>query len=456
MTGLTLKNIANVVGGKLYCDKIYEDRTIDGVTIDSRLVEKDYLFVCIKGERVDGHDFMDDVATKGAICAFCEREIKDAKIPYILVESSTESLRMLATYYRSILDVKIVGITGSVGKTSTKEFIAAVLEEKYKVLKTAGNYNNEIGLPLTILKIRDEHKIAVLEMGISDFNEMNVLSKIAKPDVCVITNIGPCHLEALGDLDGVLKAKSEMFNYCAKDAFVVLNGDDAKLSTITEVCGKKPLFYGKNENNEYIAKDIVNHGITGCEFALQKDGKSINLSTPIPGEHMVLNALAAYAVGEYFGLNEDEIKTGLMNMKTVSGRVNVVKTDKYTIIDDCYNANPVSMKASVDVLEHATGRKIAILGDMFELGKDEVKMHYEVGQYVAKKDIDTLITIGGLSKNINSGASCDGFTGNTYHYDSVDMFINECDNLLKQDDTVLLKASHSMNFTKILDELKVR
>ena len=453
MTGLTLKVIAEVVNGTLICDKEKELNTIEGVTIDSRLVEKDFLFVCIKGERVDGHNFINDVADKGATCAFCEKEMPDCPIPYIIVESSTEALRMLATYYRSILNVKIVGISGSVGKTSTKEFIAAVLEQKFKVLKTAGNYNNEIGLPLTIMKIRDDHDIAVLEMGISDFNEMNVLSKIAKPDVCILTNIGPCHLEALGDLDGVLRAKSEMFNYSAKEALVVLNGDDAKLKEIKEVNGVKPIFYGKNDSNDIIAKNIVNNGITGCEFALIDNDKELELSTPIPGEHMVLNALAAYAVGKHFGLNDDEIEQGLMNMKTVGGRVNVIKTEDYTIIDDCYNANPVSMKASIDVLVHGTGRRVAILGDMFELGKDEVAMHNEVGQYFATKDIEILITIGGLSKNIGEGAKAGGYTGKIYGFDTVEDFIEEYKNVLVKDDTVLLKASHSMNFSKILEVL---
>ncbi len=453
MTGLTLKIIADVVKGELFCDKEKESYTIEGVAIDSRIVEKGFLFVCIKGERVDGHDFINDVASKGAVCAFCEKKIPNCPIPYILVDSSTESLRMLATYYRSKLDVKIVGISGSVGKTSTKEFIAAVLEQKYNVLKTAGNYNNEIGLPLTIMKIRDEHNIAVLEMGISDFNEMNVLSKIAKPDVCILTNIGPCHLEALKDLDGVLRAKSEMFNYSAKNALVVLNGDDEMLKTINEVNNVKPIFYGKNDTNDVIAKEIKNNGIVGCKFTLVDNDKQIELATPIPGEHMVLNALAAYVVGKKFNLSDDDIKAGLMNMKTVSGRVNVIKTEKYTIIDDCYNANPVSMKASIDVLVHGNNRRVAILGDMFELGIDEVAMHKEVGEYFANKDIEVLITVGKLSKNIYDGAISNGYKGLAYSFDTVDEFISKYNETLIENDTILLKASHSMNFSKILDSL---
>lgn len=451
MKDLTLKKIAEVVNGKLVCTKDFEECTIEGVAIDSRLVEKNFLFVCIKGERVDGHDFINDVANKGAICAFCEKEISDCPIPYIITESSTESLRMLATYYRSILDVKIVGISGSVGKTSTKEFIASVLEQKYNILKTAGNYNNEIGLPLTIMKIKENHNIAVLEMGISDFNEMNVLSKIAKPDVCVLTNIGPCHLETLGDLDGVLKAKTEMFNYSAKDAFVVLNGDDEKLKTINDVNGVKPVFYGKNTTNNIYFSDLYNKGIGGCLFNLIEGDKEIALSTPIPGEHMVLNALAAYAVGKHFGLNDDEIKNGLASMKTVSGRVNVIKLKDYTLIDDSYNANPVSMKASIDVLSNENDRKLAILGDMFELGRNEVEMHKEVGKYISDKKIDVLITIGNLSKNISENAKKNGFAGMIYTFDTVDSFISEYKNIVKSNDVILLKASHSMNFSKILD-----
>lgn len=453
MTGLSLKVIAKAVNGKLYCDKTMENVCIKGVTMDSRLVEEGYLFVSIKGEKVDGHSFIDDVYKKGALCVFSEKLLEGNKMPYILVESSTDALRALAAYYRSTLNVKIIGISGSVGKTSTKEFIASVLETKYRVLKTAGNYNNEIGLPLTILKIRHEHEIAVLEMGISDFGEMDVLSKIARPDVIVLTNIGPCHLEALGDLDGVLKAKCEIFNYINKDAFIVLNGDDEKLKTITEVDGIKPVFYGKGRNNQYVAENIVNNGIEGTKFTLCKSSERVNLSIPIPGEHMVLNALAAYAIGEHFGLEKEDIRTGLENIKPVGGRVNIIKKNGFVVIDDCYNANPVSMKASLDVLTNANGRKVAIVGDMFELGTEENEMHYDVGVYAGNKNFDVIITIGRLSKNTFSGIMASNYKNNVFYFETVEEFLNNKDNILLKNDNILLKASHSMNFEKILKEL---
>lgn len=453
MTGLTLKAIAKAVNGQLFCDEKLENQEIQGVVMDNRLVEKDYLFVSIKGNRVDGHSFIEDSYERGALCVFSEKVLENNNKPYILVDSSTDALRSLASYYRSIMDIKIVGISGSVGKTSTKEFIAAVLGKKFNVLKTAGNYNNEIGLPLTILKIKDEHQIAVLEMGISDFGEMDVLAKIARPDVCVLTNIGPCHLEALGDLDGVLRAKSEMFNYADSNTFVVLNGDDEKLKTISNIKENKPVFYGKNQYNNYIANDIKSNGIEGTEFVLLSSGNEFKVSIPIPGEHMVMNALAAFAVGKHFDMSEEDIITGLSEIQPVGGRVNVIKKNGYTIIDDCYNANPVSMKASLDVIVNANTRKVAILGDMFELGENEKQMHYEVGKYAGAKNIDMIVCIGNLTKNLYDGVKETDYKGELVHFETVDDFVNKYSTVINESDTVLLKASHSMEFDKILEEL---
>ena len=249
MKCLTIKNIVKAVKGTLYNDKFATDEEISGVAIDSRKIAEGYLFVAIKGERADGHDFVGNVFEKGAMVAIVEKEMPIDDKPYIVVNSSTDALKALAEYYRVNLDIKVVGITGSVGKTSTKEFIASVLSEKYNVLKTAGNFNNEIGLPLTVFNIRDEHDIAVLEMGISDFGEMTRLSKIGRPDVCVITNIGLCHLENLGSREGIRKAKTEIFNYANEHYKTILNGDDDMLCEIKTSNENHGIFYGLNDKN---------------------------------------------------------------------------------------------------------------------------------------------------------------------------------------------------------------
>ena len=454
MKNMTLEAIAMAVDGKLY-NNVSQDITAKGVVIDSRQVEAGYIFVAIKGERVDGHSFIEQVYEKGALAVVCEEEPKGTDRPYILVKSSADALRSMAEYYRNQLDVKVVGITGSVGKTSTKEFIAAVLSEKYDVLKTEGNFNNEIGLPLTVLKIRDNHEIAVIEMGISHFGDMEPLGIIARPDVCVITNIGCCHLEHLVDRDGVLKEKSSMFKYANAGASYVLNGDDDKLTTITQVDGTTPIFVSLEDGSKPVYVDnIIETGIEGTKCTVNVMGDITELNIPLPGRHMVSNALVACAIGHIFDVTTEQMRAGIEKLQPVGGRVNIIKGERYTIIDDCYNANPVSMKASIDVLKYASSRKVAVLGDMFELGKDENMLHGHIGAYIADSNVDMLISIGTLSKNMDEQAKICSFKGQIIHFDTLDDCIANIESHLKNGDTVLVKASHGMHLEKIVEILK--
>lgn len=256
MKNMTPCRIAEVCGGIYHGTKETGIREIESITTDSRQAAEGCLFVAVKGERVDGHDFIPSVFEKGAACVVCEREPEHPSGSWIQVKSSLQAIKDMAEFYRKQLDIQVVGITGSVGKTSTKEVIASVLSEKYRLLKTLGNFNNELGLPLTVFRLREEHQIAVLEMGISDFGEMHRLSKIARPDVCVITNIGQCHLEYLKDRDGVLRAKSEIFDFMQPEGRIVLNGDDDKLSAVQEVKGVNPLFFGVESGREIYADEI--------------------------------------------------------------------------------------------------------------------------------------------------------------------------------------------------------
>lgn len=459
MKDLSLKNIAAAIGGQLKNAQNADcNKEAQGVDIDSRKIEKDYIFIATKGEKVDGHSFVNDVAKKGALGAIVETDV-DYELPYIVVDNSFDALKKLAAFYRSRLNIPIIGVTGSVGKTSTKEFIAGTLSAKYKVLKTFGNHNNEVGMPLTLLSIKEEHEIAVVEMGISDFGEMERLASISKPDTCVITNIGQCHLEKLIDRDGVLSAKTKMLDYMNPDGLTLLNGDDDKLITVKKNNNREPKFFGIGENNDYYATDIEEKGLLGSEavFVIKKSDTELRyeVKVPLPGRHMVSNALAAWAVAEEFGLTPDEIIKGISEVKATAGRSNIIDTGKYIVIDDCYNANPVSMKAAVDLLMSANSRKVAILGDMFELGENSGQLHYSVGEYCGQSDVDVLVAIGELAKNIYDGATEKDINSSIlkFYFENKEQALEELPDILKEKDSVLIKASNGMKFNVIVNKL---
>ncbi len=455
MRNMTLARIADACNGRLLHADHYDSREAAGIVLDSRQMQKDYVFVAVAGERVDGHNYIGEVYDNGALAVVCEKAPANPSGPYILVENSLAALKEIAAWYRRQLQIKVVGITGSVGKTSTKEFISSVLAGKYRVLKTEGNYNNEVGLPLTIFKIREEHQIAVLEMGISDFGEMHRLSRIAKPDIAVITNIGQCHLENLGSRQGVLKAKTEIFDYMDESGRVCINGDDDMLAAIGQVHGHAPVRFGVDtrEENDVYAANIESHGLFGSTCEIHLEGQTLHTKIPLPGGHMVLNALAAASVGSLLGLTGDEIIAGIEAVKPTGGRSNILRHQKFTIIDDCYNANPVSMKAAIDLLSSADTRKVAILGDMFELGEADQALHSEVGAYAALRSVDLLVCVGTLSRNMYEGARSSSFRGSLVYYESREKLTEALPALIREGDTILVKASHSMGFEHVVAAL---
>jgi len=463
MKNMTLIQIANACNGQLFGEHGCIGNEIAGVVVDSRMVENDYLFIATVGERVDGHNFINDVFQKGALAVVCEKPPIDSMGPYILVENSFDALRDIAKWYRIQLDIKVVGITGSVGKTSTKEFISSVLARKYSVLKTEGNFNNEVGLPLTILKITAEHEVAVLEMGISNFGEMHRLSEIAKPDICVITNIGQCHLENLKSRQGILKAKTEIFDFMNEEGRVCINGDDDMLATLSEIKGSEPIRFGLNLSNDVYASNIITHGLFGSTCDIRVNDKTLYANVPLPGEHMILNALAATSVGMLLDMTCDEIAAGIETVQPVGGRSNIIRQGKWTIIDDCYNANPVSMKAAIDLLNMADTNKIAILGDMGELGDMEKALHREIGAYAASGNVDILICVGKLSSNMYEGAAKifkekqSGLKNQAhpslFYYETRDELIQALPSIVKENDTILVKASHFMEFEVVVNAL---
>ena len=438
MKNLTLRNLTEVCNGIWHGDDALLDREISAITTDSRKIEKDCLFVPIVGERVDAHRFIPDVMAKGALVTLSERELSDADYPYIQITSSLQAVKDIAEFYLKQLQLPVVGITGSVGKTSTKEVIASVLKEKYRTLKTQGNFNNELGLPLTVFRLREDDQIAVLEMGISDFGEMTRLTRIAKPDTCVITNIGTCHLENLGDRDGVLKAKTEIFQSMQPSGHIVLNGDDDKLATVDGYHGVKPVFFGLDAKRDVYADQIVSRGLKGVSCRI----------------HMVYNALAAAAVGRIYGLTIEEIKRGIESLETIRGRFKMIETENFLVVDDCYNANPMSMKASLDVLHDGEGRRVAILGDMGELGENEISLHEEVGEHAAKCGIDVCICVGELSSHIAEAARKADPDFEVHYEKDRESLLKNLGGYVHKGDTILVKASHFMKFEEVVDALE--
>ncbi len=504
MKNMTLENIALACGGKLYygaaltsaAKTALNTETGSGrkassaeatcVVLDSRKIQEGGIFLANEGENVDGHKFIGQVFEKGALAVVCEktpRQVQElygipAEVwgPYILVENSLQALKDIAEYYRQQLDIPVIGITGSVGKTSTKEFIAGVLAQKFHVLKTEGNFNNEIGLPLTLLRIREEHEAAVVEMGISDFGEMHRLSKMARPNVCVITNIGQCHLENLKSREGILKAKTEIFDFMAEDGLVCVNGNDDMLDTLDKVKGRKVLRFGlRNEGCEccdrmqhVYADEIENRGLFGSKAQLHMGKETLNVTVPLPGEHMVINAAAAALVAQIFDLSKEQIISGIAAVEAVGGRSHIIQKEALTIIDDCYNANPVSMRAAIDLLMTAkTGesvnRTVAVLGDMFELGADSDALHEGLGAYAAKAGVEVILCTGENSAHMYRGAmeateknAAVKTTTEVYYYRSREELLEHLFSHLQAGDTVLVKASHGMGFGKVVEELEAQ
>lgn len=444
MKPITLKEIANSCGGKLFGD---ENIVVTSIITDSRQVTQGAMFAAIKGERVDGHRFIEQCISAGAMCTLCETK-PDIECDYILVDSTLVALKEIAKYYRSLFTIPFIGITGSVGKTSTKEMISAVLSQKYNVHKTQGNFNNELGVPLTIFKLESYHEIAVIEMGISDFDEMTRLATIVRPDISVITNIGCCHLENLKDRDGVLKAKTEMLQFLADNGKMFFCGDDDKLYTVKEHNGIKTIFYGFGAHNDYKAEIIKTDLDKGIECKLYLKNGVVTATVPSVESHMVANALCAAALGEHLGLTNEQIRCGVEAYKTVGSRSNIIRKKSVTIIDDCYNANPTSVRASVDTLAKFEGKKIAVIGDMKELGANENTLHFDTGKYIKDKGIDVVVAVGTLCRHLFDGADKNG-----YYFETVDECVENIASIVNDGDTVLVKASHSMHFDKIVEEL---
>ena len=453
MKNLTLENITKACHGTFHGTESLLLEEVKNVVIDSRKVEDGFLFVAIDGTNVNAHKFIPDVVKKGALCVVSHEDLGATDFPYILVENTGQALLDIAKLYRDSVNPKVVGVTGSVGKTSTKEMIASVLAQKYKVHKTLGNFNNEWGLPITLFAMPEDTEVAILEMGINHFGEMRRLSSVSSPDICVITNIGIAHLEFLKTREGILQEKTEMIKDMKEGGSILLNGDDDLLSTVGERNGVMPKFFGIGEDNSFYADNIKVLGLRGTACTIHlPSGESFDCTVPLPGSHMVLNALAGTAAGYTLDLTPAEIKAGIEGLPMMPGRNNIISTDKLVILDDCYNANPVSMKAAMNVLNLGIGRKVAVVGNMGELGDNAYEMHYDTGKYAAELGIDVVCAIGELGKGIAEGAKTNE-TCEVHWFETTEDFLTAISDIIKDNDNVLVKASHSMHLEKVVDLL---
>ncbi len=448
MEKILLSDIASAVGGIINIEA-----DITEICTDTRQLSDGCLFLAIRGDRFDGHDFVAYAFEKGAVVAITEKQIEN--YPCIVVKNTRKAFLDVAKYYRKLYNIRLVGVTGSVGKTTTKEMIALVLSEKYKTLKTEGNLNNEIGLPKTLLGINKEHKAAVIEMGMSDFGEIERLSDTAMPTIAVITNIGFSHIENLKTQEGILKAKLEILSGMSEDAPLVINADDKLLNTLKGTLNRTVFTYGiENKTADYLAENI-DEGNESTAFTVKYQDKAVEITLPCIGKHNILNALSAFCIGINSGISEAEIVNALKKYKPNGLRQNIVKKGDQTIIIDCYNASPDSMKASLSVLlqvkAEKNGRKIAVLGDMLELGAMSKQLHENVGKLSEMADVDKLFTYGKESAYIANKAQELGV--GIFRTDDKIRLINALKAYLKADDVVLFKGSRGMRLEEVIDGL---
>lgn len=449
MKELSLNQIARWCGAAL--SQSYESVMIRGVTADSRTVKPGDLFIALKGERVDGHDYVRQAAEKGAAAALVMQQC-EADIPCLHVENTLRAYGDLAAGYRKLLGVKVIGITGSVGKTTTKELTACALETTFKTAKSEANHNNNLGLPMSIMNLEEGTQVAVLEMGMNHFGEMAYLTSIAKPDIAVITNIGTMHIEHLGSREGILQAKLEILLGVPDAGVGVFNGDEPLLWNIRDDGGHTKYYYGiENPLCDVLAEDIQEME-DGMRFRVVGFGQSFELFVPAVGRHMVYNALAAVTAAMLLKTKPEKMQAQLAGFRNTGMRQKITKHGNLTIIEDCYNAGPESTEVALGVLENQKGgRKIAILGDMLELGNRSSAEHYRIGRLAASK-VDMLLTYGKNSARTITGAITGGMsTKNAEHFDTHEELARVLRMRVQDGDVLLFKGSRGMKMEHVLE-----
>jgi len=453
---LKCKEIVRSVDGKLLSGSLESEFL--NITTDSRTVKDGDFFVPLVGEKFDGHDYILSSFEKGAHGCFSHNNTKGIEGKTVIkVKNTLLALRKLSSYYRQKFNIPFVGITGSVGKTSTKDMVSGVLSQKYNVLKTQGNFNNEIGVPLTVFNLEYSHEAAVIEMGMSGFGEISRLTSIVKPDIAIITNIGLSHIEKLGSRQNILKAKMEILEGLNDRGLVILNGDDNLLSGLKDLLKFRTVLYGIEDGFDYQAYNISSQGEMGTSFEVAIGNNNYKVHVPVPGIHNIHNALAAIAVGVELKIPINDIIKGIGEFIPGKMRLNIIELNGVKIINDAYNASPQSMEAAINVLKDVATkdtRTIAVLGDMLELGDISVSAHKNVGKYAVEKNINYVIAVGSKGKDIVDGAIEAGAKKERvlYFEDNIEAgkFLV---NFTKQGDVLLVKGSRGMKMEKIVNLL---
>lgn len=456
MEPMTAGQIAAAVDG-VWLNPGENDPAVTEVCTDSRKLTPGCLFLPWVGERFDGHDFIDaalDAGAAGCLCARAPETLREDKF-YIQVPDTRLALKALASAYRDHFSIPVIQITGSVGKTTTKEMIAAVLGAKLRVWKTPENYNNDVGTPLTLLGLTQEHEAAVIETGMNHFGEIEYLTEMVRPDIAVISNIGDAHIEHLGSREGILKAKCEIFSHLKKDGLVILNGDDALLDTVAVPF--RTVRCGKSEHCQARITEIADYGVEGIRCTVATEKGRYPLSIPAPGEHMAYAAAIAAAVGEALGLSREEIARGAASYVPTGSRMRVLRLPgRRMLLDDCYNANPQSVAAALEILARtACDRRVAVLGDMGELGDIRSRAHFNMGALAAMLGVDLVFAIGSgeLAGKIADGVALGG--GSVLYFPTKEEALPELRRQLGQEGTVMLvKASHAMKFGWLVERLQ--
>lgn len=453
MEPMTARQIAAAVGGEWLNPG---ENTVTAVCTDSRALTPGCLFLPWVGERFDGHDFIDaalDAGAAGCLCARLPETLREDKF-YIRVPDTRLALRALASAYRDQFSIPVIQVTGSVGKTTTKEMIAAVLGARLKVWKTPENYNNDVGTPLTLLGLTHEHQAAVIETGMNHFGEIEYLTEMVKPDIAVISNIGDAHIQNLGSRQGILKAKCEIFSHLKKNGLAILNGDDALLDTVAVPF--RTVRCGKSEHCQARITEIADYGVEGIRCTVTTEKGRYPLNIPAPGEHMAYAAAIAAAVGEALGLSREEIARGAASYVPTGSRMRVLRLpDRRMLLDDCYNANPQSVAAALEILARTEcDRRVAVLGDMGELGNIGNRAHYNMGALAAMLGVDCVFAIGSgdLAGKIADGVALSG--GSVLYFPTKEEALPELRRQLETPGTVMLvKASHAMKFEWLVERL---
>ncbi|MDO5397641.1 MAG: UDP-N-acetylmuramoyl-tripeptide--D-alanyl-D-alanine ligase [bacterium] len=453
MQKLTLNDILEAAHGTLVCGD--ENAEFYDITTDSRATAGGKLFIPLVGDNFDAHNFINAAFDMGAGAVLTHKDTEPMIGKTIIRVNDTRiALGDIARYYKKKYNVPTVSVTGSVGKTTTKDMLYAVVSQKYKTLKTPGNYNNDIGLPLTVFMLEKEHEAAVLEMGMNHFGEIDYLASIARPDIAVITNIGMSHIENLGSREGIFKAKTEVLKYLDSDKLLVVNGDDDYLSTLKGAEPCRAVYYGiNNPENDVYAKDIDDRGIDGISFTAVADGREYPVTVNNAGVHNVYNALAAICVGKELGISVESASEGIFNCEYTAMRMAITEEKGMTIINDCYNASPDSIRAALSVLKSTEAeRSVAILGDVLEMGDFAAKAHYELGESVVENNVDLLVTVGVNSAQIAKGAKDKGME-NVVSFEKTLEAQRFCAGAVQKGDAVLIKASRGMHFEDIYNEI---